>query len=305
MLLFKDIFTPENKIDIFFILYLKIKKNMCDDKEEFSDNEYEYADEEPTQHWIYHMRGGNSYYNPLFLKQKDGREICVRKVKKGNVYKKCKTEVINCKRCFLHICPMKTCIPQYMMRSYAFVTPSKPHDKCFDCNTTITCCPTGICHNCQKNHYYDMITDKVAIGSYQAPYDPFDLVINLDYPENKVKYGEIVHVTENNKHIIKCGYQDCSFGGGLTYDKLDELLNKIDELKNELKEEPNILFHCYAGVSRSSTVAIAYLAKTYNKTTKEVYKLAQEKRPRINPNSGFRKLIGLSEDDKDMKRTCK
>ena len=73
---------------------------------------------------------------------------------------------------------------------------------------------------------------------------------------------------------------------------LKDLLNRIDDFKRE-RQDSKILFHCYVGVSRSATVAIAYLAKSENKTIQEIYELTKHKRPRINPNETFRKMIGL------------
>jgi hypothetical protein len=262
-----------------------------DSKYDFSDDEYEYPDSEPTENWIYQMYKNSDWYKPLFIKQ-NNTTICVRKVKKGNSYKKCKTQLVKCHRCYSEICPNKECIPQYMIRNPCYTTPSKKHEKCLECDN-ITCCPSGICYECEKRHTYDMITDTVAIGSYQASYDAFDLVINLDYPENNIKFGEVVVLNKENKRIIKCGYDDTIKDGGLTYDKLEDLLNRIDDFKKETQKDIKILFHCYAGVSRSSTVAIAYLAKTMNKTTKEIYQLAKEKRSRINPNKTFKLMIGL------------
>jgi dual specificity MAP kinase phosphatase len=262
-----------------------------DIKYDFSDDEYDYPDKEPTEKWIYDMYRDYNWYKPLFI-NKDNTLICVRKVKKGNIYKKCKTQLVNCKRCYSTLCPNKECIPQYMIRNPSYTTPSKKHEKCLDCNN-ITCCPSGFCDNCEKHHTYDMITDMVAIGSYQASYDQFDLIINLDYPENNVKFGKIVTINKGNKRIIACGYNDTIKDGGLTYDKLEDLLNRIDDFKKEIQKDIKILFHCYAGISRSSTVAIAYLSKINNKTTKEIYELVKEKRPRINPNETFRKMIEL------------
>lgn len=262
-----------------------------DIKYDFSDDEYEYPDKEPTQYWIYESYRNYNWYKPLYITH-NNINMCVRKVKKGNCYKKCKTPLVRCRYCYSELCPNKECIPQYMIRNPSCVTPSKKHEKCLECDN-ITCCPSGICYECEKRHTYDMITDTVAIGSYQASYDPFDLVINLDYPENNIKFGEVVVLNKENKRIIKCGYDDTIKDGGLTYDKLEDLLNRIDDFKKETQKDIKILFHCYGGVSRSSTVAIAYLAKTMNKTTKEIYQLVKEKRPRINPNSTFRKMIGL------------
>ena len=204
------------------------------DLKDFSDNEYEEPDREPTSRWIYEIY--RDIYDPLFIFIKDERnerdekvKICVRKVKKNvhdKYYKKCKTELVQCHWCQQTICPNKDCIPQYILRSYSSIYPSKIHDKCVECLESITCCPSGICRDCEKNHTYDMITEHVAIGSYQASYESFDLVINLDYPENNVKFGEVVHSTHKIKHIkedikedkdihvIKCGYNDISEGGG-------------------------------------------------------------------------------------------
>jgi len=259
----------------------------CDDEYDFSDNEYDFPDNEPTETWIYQMYP--NWYTPLHIKN-----VCVRKVKcnGGEVYKKCKTKLITCQRCHVEICPNKKCIPQYMIRNPSCLYPSKKHEKCLECEN-ITCCLSGICKDCEKRHTYDMITDKVAIGSYQASYKPFDLVINLDYPENEVKFGEVVCTNEGDTYVIKCGYNDTIKESGLTSDKLDDLLNRIDKFKSETQKDPNILFHCYGGISRSATVAIAYLAKSENKTTKEIYELVKQKRPRINPNKTFRDMIDI------------
>lgn len=268
--------------------------------QEFSDDEYEYPDRDPTENWIYQMH--KDWYKPLSIKQDDGKHICVRKVRHENklIYKKCKTELLKCSRCYgKMICPNKECIPQYDVRYPSYTSPSKKHEKCLDCNHNITCCPSGICENCEKRHTYDMITDKVAIGSYQACYDNFDLVINLDFPHNNVKLGEIICEKNGDKQIIKCGYMDTEKkGGGLTINSLNFLLNLIDEFVDEQKDS-KILFHCYAGVSRSATVAIAYLAKREKKTINEIYDLAKERRPRINPNKTFKNILGLNKDENE------
>jgi hypothetical protein len=257
--------------------------------DEFSDGEYDSPEPEPTEKWIYEMY--RDRYKPLSMKGADGVMMCVRKVKVGNKYnkyKKCKTPLIRCHWCWLDLCPQKECISQYAIRSYVSVSPSRKHESCLECDK-VTCCPTGICDDCEQRHFYDMITDRVAIGSYRAPYEPFDIVVNLDYPDNNVKKGQIVCSTHNNIYLIECGFADMA-EGGLTRPVLDEIMSRIEEFG---KPNPKILFHCYAGVSRSVTVAIEYLSKKENKTPQEIYKLVQQKRPRVNPNPEFRKLIGI------------
>lgn len=253
-----------------------------------SDSEGDY---EPSEQWIYTSHSNR--YSPLYI-EKDGKQICNRKIKQPNwKYKHCKKELFVCDWCHTHLCPSLQCIPQYMIRSSSTIYPSKTHDHCVYCKTVITCNPSGVCKVCEVNHRYDMITEDVAIGSYQSCYKPFDLIINLDYPENDVKQNEVCYSIENNKHILRCGYNDNNING-LTTEKIEDLLNRIEEIKKET-QHPKILFHCYAGISRSSTVAIAYLSQIEKKTTKEIYNMVKEKRPRIEPNCFFKQLIGLDE----------
>jgi len=140
------------------------------------------------------------------------------------------------------------------------------------------------------NKTYDMITENIAIGDYLSYYAPFDIVINLNYPNNKAKYHDIYKVKQeiNNKTIY-------IFSIGI-YDHPDENMTSLfsilfSELK-QLMKNPKILFHCHAGISRSATVAIAYLSKTLHKNVYEMYHFVKSKRPCIELNDGFvRKLI--------------
>jgi protein-tyrosine phosphatase len=79
-----------------------------------------------------------------------------------------------------------------------------------------------------------------------------------------------------------------------TDDRPDEnmyllLKNLLPELLRIYHHNPNtkFLFHCYAGVSRSSTVAIAFLASIHNTSPSTMFHFAKTRRPVINPNPGF------------------
>lgn len=224
-------------------------------------------------------------YAPLSIVSNEKR-ICNRTVAQENGYKRCGKELFYCDWCYTNMCPSLGCIPQYMIRRCGGVSHSKPHDKCIDCDR-ITCRISGICSTCETNHRYDMVNDRVAIGSYQAPYDPFDVVVNLSYPENGVEQGEIRHGMENTSYVIRCGFDD---NDGLSSEKMEKVMKIISGIE---KDTSVLLFHCYAGVSRSSTFAILYLSRRYGKTIKETYDLVRQSRPRIDPNPHFRKLIGL------------
>ena len=52
-----------------------------------------------------------------------------------------------------------------------------------------------------------------------------------------------------------------------------------------------ILFHCRMGISRSSTLLIAYVMKWHNITLKEAYRLVKQKRPKINPSPVFSEAL--------------
>ena len=52
-----------------------------------------------------------------------------------------------------------------------------------------------------------------------------------------------------------------------------------------------VLVHCYAGVSRSASVVIAYLMNQHGMSLKDAYQYVKNKRYFIKPNEGFRKQL--------------
>lgn len=61
----------------------------------------------------------------------------------------------------------------------------------------------------------------------------------------------------------------------------------ISFIESALKRNMRVLVHCFAGISRSATVVIAYLMKKCNMTFNEAYKFVKARRNIINPNMGF------------------
>lgn len=69
---------------------------------------------------------------------------------------------------------------------------------------------------------------------------------------------------------------------------LDYLANVINSY---LKENKAVLVNCFAGISRSSTIVIAYMMKYHNMTFDSAFNYVQSKRWFINPNPNFRIIL--------------
>jgi hypothetical protein len=155
------------------------------------------------------------------------------------------------------------------------------------------------------NIHTSHITNRVTVGSCKTDYRDFDIIVNLDYPQNGVKKDEISYQQEDGKHVIRCGYDDVSFYttangstwqllSSLTHEKIETLLSILASIE---KPADRILFHCRVGISRSPTVAVFYLATHLGISPLDAYHMVKEKRPLIEPNKAFKVLIGLLTDD--------
>ncbi|XP_049866854.1 probable dual specificity protein phosphatase DDB_G0283417 [Pectinophora gossypiella] len=69
------------------------------------------------------------------------------------------------------------------------------------------------------------------------------------------------------------------------------LKESLPFINNAIDRKENILIHCNAGVSRTSTVAIAYLMQYKSMNFDEAYNLVKEIRPAIQPNAGFKRQL--------------
>jgi protein-tyrosine phosphatase len=136
------------------------------------------------------------------------------------------------------------------------------------------------------------ITKRIAIGDRNTSYQPYDIIVNLNYPDNGIGYGQLQEIVDNQNHklIVRIGMPDIPQES----ENMSKLLNKLmPRLIYYYISMPNstFLFHCYAGVSRSATLCIALLMKLYNLTAQQAYHIAKMSRPIINPNQGFIKAL--------------
>ena len=63
----------------------------------------------------------------------------------------------------------------------------------------------------------------------------------------------------------------------------------IKFIKQALDQGGTVLVHCFAGVSRSATIVIAFLMQEYGMTLNEAIQHTRKCRYFINPNDGFRR----------------
>jgi len=129
--------------------------------------------------------------------------------------------------------------------------------------------------------HYTWITDRVAIGDCKSSYEPFDVVVNLNYDGNGVNHGEMKKDVTGTKTIYRIGIYDSPQEEAFMSTVLAYMIPELATFPDK-----KILFHCFAGISRSTTLAIAYLT---NKTTSvdETLALVVSKRPIVRPNPGF------------------
>jgi hypothetical protein len=154
------------------------------------------------------------------------------------------------------------------------------HKLCIKCKQYVTC-NGDKCYDCNVIHYH-MINDMIAVGDCDSDYDDFDIIVNLFMETNECELGEIKETTENNKIIINIGLLDHPGLENTMLDILNHMIPKLITYNNK-----KILFHCFAGVSRSATFGIAYLIATQKLSVIDAYNMVKTKRNIIQPNDGF------------------
>uniref|UniRef100_A0A3P8SSF2 Dual specificity phosphatase 8a n=1 Tax=Amphiprion percula TaxID=161767 RepID=A0A3P8SSF2_AMPPE len=98
-------------------------------------------------------------------------------------------------------------------------------------------------------------------------------------------------------------------------EKLLPWLDKTNEFIDKAKvSNCRVIVHCLAGISRSATIAIAYIMKTMGLSSDDAYRFVKDRRPSISPNfnflgqllefeKGLRLLQALTSDDKNSDNT--
>ncbi|XP_076845824.1 dual specificity protein phosphatase 8 [Brachyhypopomus gauderio] len=83
-------------------------------------------------------------------------------------------------------------------------------------------------------------------------------------------------------------------------EKLLPWLEKTNEFIDKARvSNCRVIVHCLAGISRSATIAIAYIMKTMGLSSDDAYRFVKDRRPSISPNFNF--LGQLLEFEKDLR----
>lgn len=137
---------------------------------------------------------------------------------------------------------------------------------------------------------YHMITDRIAIGNFESSYDAFDVIVNLNFPFNGIKQYEIqideFILNDKERFLARVGIMDTPNDNQYMYQVLSILTPKLIEIYYQ-KPSSKFLFHCFAGISRSTTMALSLLSSILNISVEDAYSLAKQKRVIVQPNPGF------------------
>lgn len=141
-----------------------------------------------------------------------------------------------------------------------------------------------------------VVLNNLYIGSMMSltnkvvPLEEGDLNINA---ASEVLISQPVNVTQVNLNWRDDFSQDINMN-----DILFDMVKLIDKY---LTNNRKVFVNCFAGVSRSATVVIAYLIYKQNLTYQEAYDFLKSKRYIISPNSNFaNQLIKLEKKLRDL-----
>jgi len=109
-------------------------------------------------------------------------------------------------------------------------------------------------------------------------------------PDNAVNNTISIVVDEDLKlfpFIDTCNYFHIPINDEETENIYKYFDDSADCINNVIINNQRILIHCYAGISRSPTIVIAYLIKYHNMTTNDALEYVKKHRQIIEPNEGF------------------
>ncbi len=125
---------------------------------------------------------------------------------------------------------------------------------------------------------------------------------NFDDAKNKtfLQSNRITHIVSaawelNPSFPGKYDYLHVKMSDKPTFDLTTHLEPALEFIHVALNSSGKVLVHCYAGISRSASIVIAYLIRHKKMTLSEALNLCQSKRTQVQPNIGFMTKLKLFE----------
>jgi protein-tyrosine phosphatase len=128
----------------------------------------------------------------------------------------------------------------------------------------------------------EIIKNKLYLGDMFSAND--ELLIKEKNISCIISVAENLKVTNSNPNIQIYRYNlsdDYNCNISLYFDEISEIINN----------EKIVLVNCVAGISRSSTIVIAYIMKYHNLSLKDAFLYVRNRRNQICPNKQFMKYL--------------
>ena len=159
----------------------------------------------------------------------------------------------------------------------------------------------------------DMLKLSSTIKILKTDYIPVEIVPHLYLGSigcaSNLKELQKVKIT----HILCCGTGIKNFFPNLfKYYNISILDSDKEDIKkyfeschkfinDAIKNNGNVLVHCFAGSSRSSSILLSYIMKYQNMNFDKAFELVKSKRDKVNPKAGFIKQLKEYETELNIK----
>ena len=137
----------------------------------------------------------------------------------------------------------------------------------------------------------DQLSDYIFLGACTSAKNSQWLINNkIKYVLNigsPTSYDSLTYNTDDLNYMKNINYLKFDINDRPTANISDIFNSCFEFIDDAITNESNILIHCASGISRSSTICIAYFMSRNNWSFDTSYKYVKEKRFCINPNKGF------------------
>lgn len=153
--------------------------------------------------------------------------------------------------------------------------------------------------NYALNYYYGVFISRALRWSPSSNFNAHEVFPNVFVGDVYAAHNTSELKKRNITHVVNvaCGVAP-AFPQDFTYlqiplldcasEKIQDHFHKTSSfIQTALDNGGRVLIHCLKGVSRSATIAAAYVIKAHSASPSEAVQILRKNRPIIKPNSGF------------------